>query len=44
MVKLVFCLRRLPRLSRAEFQAYWREKHGSLVQERAALLGIRRYV
>lgn len=44
MVKLVFCLRRLPHLSRAEFQRYWRERHGPLVLSRAAMLGIRRYV
>lgn len=44
MVKLVFCLRRLPHLSRAEFQRYWRETHGPLVRERAGALRIRRYV
>jgi uncharacterized protein (TIGR02118 family) len=44
MVKLVFCLRRLPHLSRAEFQRYWRETHGPLVQRYATTLRIRRYV
>jgi uncharacterized protein (TIGR02118 family) len=44
MVHLIFCLRRLPRLSRAEFQRYWREKHAPLVQKHAAALGIKRYV
>jgi len=44
MLKLVYCLRRQPHLSRAEFQAYWRTVHGTLVAERAAALGIRRYV
>jgi len=44
MMKLVFCLRRLPHLSRAEFQRYWRETHGPLVRRHAAVLGIRRYV
>jgi uncharacterized protein (TIGR02118 family) len=44
MVKLVFCLRRLPHLSRAEFQAYWRERHAPLVAEAAPALAIRRYV
>lgn len=44
MVKLVFCLRRLPHLSRAEFQRYWLEQHGPLVRSHAATLGIRRYV
>ena len=44
MIKLVFCLRRLPHLSRAEFQRYWHEQHGPLVRSHAAALGIRRYV
>jgi uncharacterized protein (TIGR02118 family) len=44
MIKLVFCLRRLPHLSRDEFQAYWRDKHASLVAGHADTLGIRRYV
>lgn len=44
MVKLVFCARRLPHLSRAEFQRYWREQHGPLVRRHAAALRIRRYV
>ena len=44
MIKLVYCLRRLPELSREEFQRYWRETHGPLVRERAGALGIRRYV
>lgn len=44
MIKLMFCLRRLPALSRAEFQAYWREVHAPLVRAHAAVLGIERYV
>ncbi|MCH8814242.1 MAG: EthD domain-containing protein [Chloroflexi bacterium] len=44
MIKLVYCLRRVPNLSREEFQRYWREKHAPLVKERAETLGIRRYV
>ena len=44
MIKLVFCLRRLPHLSRAEFQRYWHETHAPLVRRHAATLGIRRYV
>ena len=44
MVKLVFCLHRLPNLSREEFQAYWRETHAPLVRGHAATLRIRRYV
>lgn len=44
MIKIVFCLRRLPTLSLAEFHDYWRDKHAPLVRERASVLGIRRYV
>ena len=44
MIKLMYCVRRLPELSREEFQRYWRETHGPLVRERAQALGIRRYV
>ncbi|MBW2279154.1 MAG: EthD domain-containing protein [Deltaproteobacteria bacterium] len=44
MVKLTFCLRRLPSLSREEFQSYWLETHGALVREHADALRVRRYV
>jgi uncharacterized protein (TIGR02118 family) len=44
MIKITFCLTRLPHLTREEFQTYWRETHAPLVAERAALLKIRRYV
>jgi uncharacterized protein (TIGR02118 family) len=44
MVRLVFCARRLPQLSREEFQRYWRETHGPLVRSHARVLRIRRYV
>lgn len=44
MIKLVFCVRRLPHLSREEFQTYWRERHGPLVRRLAPVLGIQRYV
>jgi uncharacterized protein (TIGR02118 family) len=44
MIKLVFCLRRLSRLSREEFQRYWLESHGPLVRELAPALGVKRYV
>lgn len=44
MIKLVFCLRRLPHLSRDEFQHYWRETHGPLVRRHAQTLRIHRYV
>jgi uncharacterized protein (TIGR02118 family) len=44
MIKLVFCVKRLPHLSREEFQRYWREQHAPLVREAASALGVRRYV
>ena len=44
MIKLSFCLVRLPRLSRFEFQAYWFDTHGPLVASVAETLQIRRYV
>jgi uncharacterized protein (TIGR02118 family) len=43
-VKLIYCLRRLSHLSREEFQQYWREKHGPLVQSNGDAHKIRRYV
>ena len=36
MIKLTFCLRRLPHLSREQFQTYWREQHAPLVAKHAA--------
>jgi uncharacterized protein (TIGR02118 family) len=44
MLKLVFCLHRLPELSREEFQRYWKEVHGPLVRRHAEALSIQRYV
>ena len=44
MLKLVFCLHRLPPLSREAFQLYWRETHGPLVRQHAGVLRIARYV
>jgi uncharacterized protein (TIGR02118 family) len=44
MLHLIFCLRRLPHLSREEFQRYWREHHAPLVRAQATALGIHRYV
>jgi len=42
-IKLLFCMRRLPHLSHAQFHAYWRDVHAPIVIERAEALGIRRY-
>lgn len=44
MIKMIFCLKRLPQLSRGEFQRYWREQHAPLVKRHATALGARRYV
>lgn len=44
MIKLVYCLRRLPHLSREEFQRHWRDKHAPLVRKHAKALRIRRVV
>ena len=37
MLKLMFCLHRLPHLSVEEFQDYWYNQHGPLVRSVAAL-------
>ena len=44
MIKLTFCLVRLPKLTREAFQDYWLTKHAPLVKSHQAVLGIRRYV
>lgn len=44
MIKLTFCLHRLRSLTRAEFQAYWFDKHAPLVARHSQVLRIRRYV
>jgi uncharacterized protein (TIGR02118 family) len=44
MIKLTFCLVRLPHLTRVEFQDYWFNTHGPLVRSLADELQIRRYV
>jgi uncharacterized protein (TIGR02118 family) len=44
VIKLVFCLKRRPELTREEFQKYWYENHAPLVKKHAQTLGIKRYV
>lgn len=44
MLRVTFCLKRLPGLTREEFQDYWLNRHAPLVKEHAAALGIRKYV
>ena len=44
-MKLVFCCRRRPELTREEFQRYWLDEHGPLVRSlRAAVPQMKRYV
>ncbi|MBI1252652.1 MAG: EthD family reductase [Alphaproteobacteria bacterium] len=44
MIKLTFCLMRLPHLTRAQFQDYWINTHGPLVASVRDRLRIQRYV
>jgi len=44
MLKLTYCLHRLPSMSRAAFQRYWRETHAPLVAAAGPYLGITRYI
>ena len=44
MIKFVFCLRRKEGMTREEFQSYWLNTHGPLVQKHAPATGCRRYV
>ena len=44
MIRLVYVLRRLPNLSRQEFQTYWRDTHGPLVARHSTVMRVRRYV
>ncbi|MBV9991848.1 MAG: EthD domain-containing protein [Alphaproteobacteria bacterium] len=44
MIKLTFCLHRLPGLTRQAFQDYWYGTHAPLVARHAQVLRIRRYV
>ncbi len=44
MVKLIYCLKRQPHLSREAFLAYWLNTHGPLVREHAAAMKVRRYI
>lgn len=44
MIKLTFCLVRLPSLSREAFQSYWYGTHAPLVASVAEMLRIQRYV
>ncbi len=44
MIKLVFCIRRLPHLSLEEFSRYWREIHAKIGLDSGAAFRVHRYV
>lgn len=44
MLKLIMCVKRLPTLTREQFDRHWFEQHAPLVRAHQASLGIRRYV
>lgn len=44
MIKIVFCLKRLPALSQSQFVDYWYNHHAPLVRSHQTVLRIRRYV
>lgn len=43
MIRMLFCLRRLPSLSLDEFQTYWLETHAPLVARHAPAIGLALY-
>ena len=44
MLKLIMCVKRLPTLTREEFDKHWQNDHAPLVRKHADILGIRRYI
>ena len=44
MIRLVYVLRRKENLSLAEFQTYWKEKHGPLVAKHSTTMKVRKYI
>jgi uncharacterized protein (TIGR02118 family) len=44
VIKITFTLRRLPTMTREEFQRYWLDQHAPLVRSYGPALGLRRYV
>lgn len=44
MVKVCFFVRRSPHLSREQFIAHWRGRHGALIAKHAATFGLVRYL
>ena len=44
MIKLTFCVKRRPDITKEEFDRYWYEHHAKLVKKNASALKIKRYV
>jgi uncharacterized protein (TIGR02118 family) len=44
MIKMLYCMRRLPGMSEEDFNAYWREKHTPLASKLAPVLNLKKYV
>ena len=44
MIKIIYCIKRKPHLTRQQFQDYWRDHHAKLVWERARAIGMVKYV
>ncbi len=44
MIKLMMCLRRNPKLSREEFQDYWKNSHAPLFMKNAQVMKAKKYV
>jgi uncharacterized protein (TIGR02118 family) len=44
MVKITFCIRRLPTLSREQFFAYWHGHHAALARKNQHAMGFVKYV
>jgi uncharacterized protein (TIGR02118 family) len=44
VIKLIYCIRRLPGVNEEEFHRYWREVHGPLAVQFLVMLGACRYV
>lgn len=44
MIKIAFCLRKLPNLTDEEFHDYWLNTHGPLVKSVAGKIGLVKYI
>ena len=44
MIKMLYCMRRLPGMSEEEFKAYWREQHTPFFKGLAPAMNLKKYV